>query len=86
VTEVAVVVPSARGPQAAAACVQAVLAAAGGVRVDVVVVADGAGWPDPLPDVPGARLVRSRGRGPGPSTVPARHATPASRRPPRRWW
>lgn len=69
-TEVAVVVPSGRGPQAAAACVAAVRAAADGVQADVVVVADGAGWPDPLPPVPGARVLRSRGRGPGPQHGP----------------
>jgi GT2 family glycosyltransferase len=66
VTELAVVIPSGRGPEAAAACVAAVRAAADGVQADVVVVADGPRWPDPLPDVPGARVVRSRGRGPGP--------------------
>jgi GT2 family glycosyltransferase len=65
VTEVAVVVPSGRGPEAAAACVAAVHAAAQGVEVEVVVVADGAAWPDPLPHVQGARVVRSRGSGPG---------------------
>jgi GT2 family glycosyltransferase len=70
VTEVAVVVPSGRGPQAAAACVAAVRAAAEGVTADVVVVADGARWPDPLPPVPGARVVRSVGRGPGPQHGP----------------
>lgn len=65
-TEVAVVVPSGRGPQAAAACVAAVRAAAVGVEADVVVVADGPRWPDPLPPVPGAHVVRSTGAGPGP--------------------
>jgi GT2 family glycosyltransferase len=66
VTEVAVIVPSGRGPQAAAACVQAVLGGAQDVAVEVVVVADGRRWPEPLPEVPGARVVRSTGSGPGP--------------------
>ena len=62
-TEVAVVIPSGRGPGAAAACVAAVRAAAEGVQADVVVVADGPAWSHPLPSVPGARVVRSAGRG-----------------------
>jgi GT2 family glycosyltransferase len=66
VTDVAVVVPSGRGPEAAGACVRAVLDAAAGVAVDVVVVADGPRWPEPLPAVPGARVVRSTGSGRGP--------------------
>ena len=69
-TEVAVVVPSGRGPQAAAACVASVRAAAQDVSADVVVVADGPRWPDPLPAVPGARVVRSTGRGQGPQHGP----------------
>ena len=59
VPDVAVVVPSGRGAAAAAACVRAVRSAAEGVRADVVVVADGPGWPEPLPAVDGARVVRS---------------------------
>jgi GT2 family glycosyltransferase len=70
VTEVAVVVPSGRGQDAAAQCVAAVLAAAEGVDVEVVVVADGSAWPDPLPRIDGARVVRSSGRGPGPQHGP----------------
>jgi GT2 family glycosyltransferase len=66
VADVAVVVPSGRGPQAAAACVQAVLDGAHGVDVEVVVVADGPRWAGPLPELAGARVVRSTGQGPGP--------------------
>lgn len=68
--EVAVVIPSGRGPQAAAQCVRAVLEGARGVDVEVVVCADGARWPDPLPGIDGARVVRSTGRGPGPGHGP----------------
>ena len=68
--DVAVVVPSGRGPAAAQACVDAVLTASDGVDVEVVVVADGPLWPDPLPALPGARLVRSQGDGPGPRHGP----------------
>jgi GT2 family glycosyltransferase len=71
VTEVAVVVPSGRGPAAAAACVAAVHAAALGVQVEVVVVADGPAWADPLPPVAGARVVRSHGPGAGPARGPS---------------
>ena len=69
-TEVAVVIPSGRGPEAAGACVAAVRAAADSVDADVVVVADGPAWSDPLPAVPGARVVRSQGHGPGPQHGP----------------
>lgn len=67
---VAVVVPSGRGPVAAAACVRAVLHSAAGDRLEVVVVADGPNWPHPLPAVDGARVVRSTGAGPGPTHGP----------------
>lgn len=63
--DVAVVVPSGRGPEAASECVRAVLAGAQGVDVEVVVVADGARWPEPLPRVDGGRVVHSTGRGSG---------------------
>ncbi|MFP5219533.1 MAG: glycosyltransferase [Actinomycetes bacterium] len=68
--DVAVVVPSGRGPATAAACVAAVRQGAAPLDVDVVVVADGDAWSDPLPAVVGARLVRSEGAGPGPRHGP----------------
>ena len=69
--DVAVVVPAGRGPGAAAACVRAVRDSAGGVDLEVVVVADGPGWPDPLPAVEGAQVVRSTGAGAGPAHGPS---------------
>lgn len=68
--DVAVVVPSGRGPDSAAACVTAVREGAAPLDVDLVVVADGPAWPDPLPELPGARLVRSEGVGAGPRYGP----------------
>lgn len=72
--EVAVVVPSGRGPAAAQLCVRAVHVGADGVDVEVVVVADGARWSGPLPHLDGATVVRSTGRGPG-----QRHGPSAAR-------
>ena len=77
VPDVAVVVPSGRGAEAAAACVRAIRAAADGVHADVVVVADGPRWPEPLPAVEGARVVRSASLAPAhATTAPAPRTAP----------
>lgn len=61
---VSIVIPSGRGPAAAAETVSFALRGSEGVSCEVVVAADGPKWADPPQPVEGARVVRSTHRGP----------------------
>ncbi len=61
---VSVVVPSGRGPAAAAECVRFIRAGAGDLDIEVIVVADGERWTFEPEPVEGATVVRSASPGP----------------------